>query len=207
MSLTPSNENVKLWLELSEGSGTTANDSSGEGNNGTISGASWVKIPNGGYALNFDGVDDYVSFDNIVSTPFSISLWVNPDSGTGVFRSVFETGTNYGLIVYTDRLLTYSSQGGSYIEYISSSEWSNYQNTWIHVVVVFDGTTEYGYINGNLKVSGARTISSYSYLKLGVGAWNDKYLDGKIRKPIILNTALTASQVKKLYQDLYISEE
>ena len=44
--------NIVLNLPFSEGSGSTAKDYSGEGNDGTISDATYVKVPDGGYALN-----------------------------------------------------------------------------------------------------------------------------------------------------------
>ena len=56
--------NPTLWYKMDEGSGTTLIDSSGNGYNATISGATWTTGKyNGG--LNFDGVNDYVN----ASTP------------------------------------------------------------------------------------------------------------------------------------------
>ena len=46
------------WWKLDEGSGSTAGDSSGNGYDGTIVGATWVSGE-----LNFDGTNDYVDFD------------------------------------------------------------------------------------------------------------------------------------------------
>ena len=47
-----------------EGSGTTANDASGNGKNGAITGAHWVTGRNGG-GLSFDGVDDNVALGTL----------------------------------------------------------------------------------------------------------------------------------------------
>jgi len=49
---------VGYW-RFDEGSGSTANDSSSNGNDGTVTGASWTDGQIDG-ALNFDGDDDYV---------------------------------------------------------------------------------------------------------------------------------------------------
>ncbi len=43
------------WWRFDEGSGTIAGDSSGNGNNGTIYGATWV-AGKYGQALSFDGI-------------------------------------------------------------------------------------------------------------------------------------------------------
>jgi len=58
-----------LHLPFYEGSGNIVHDVSGYGNNGTIYGASWVdtRDPKLGYALSFDGVDDYVNCGNDLS--------------------------------------------------------------------------------------------------------------------------------------------
>ncbi|MBU2565500.1 MAG: hypothetical protein KJ655_04525, partial [Candidatus Thermoplasmatota archaeon] len=50
---------VACWY-FDENNGTTAYDSSGNNNNGTIHGATWTTGVNGS-ALSFDGVDDYVN--------------------------------------------------------------------------------------------------------------------------------------------------
>ncbi len=45
------------WWTFNDGSGGTAADASGNGNNGTVDGASWTTGQLGG-ALSFDGADD-----------------------------------------------------------------------------------------------------------------------------------------------------
>ena len=87
-SLSGNEEGLKGYWNFNEGEGTTLNDLSGNGNHGTIYGATWntdVPVPgctdpyadnynadanvddgsceypdNGNYALSFDGVDDYI---------------------------------------------------------------------------------------------------------------------------------------------------
>ena len=82
-----------LW-HMDEGAGTTTADSSGNGNTGTITGATWgandggqwgnrsdVAFQNGSY-LQFNGVNNYVDFGksnnlNFGNDAFSIEMWVN----------------------------------------------------------------------------------------------------------------------------------
>jgi len=76
---------VGHW-KFDEGTGTTAHDSSGNGNNGTlINGPQWVDGKYG-KALSFDGVNDYVavphsnSLDFERTDSFTISSWITVDS-------------------------------------------------------------------------------------------------------------------------------
>jgi hypothetical protein len=72
---------VGYW-KFDEGSGTTAYDSSGNGNNGIlVNGPTWV-AGKYGEALSFDGVDDYVEIaENTDLNPYTndwtVSAWVN----------------------------------------------------------------------------------------------------------------------------------
>ncbi len=79
-----------VWL-MSEGSGTTTADSSGNGNTGTITGAIWTTAGKFGNALSFDGVDDLVE---VLDSPsikigdaITLGAWVKP------------AGYTYGFVV------------------------------------------------------------------------------------------------------------
>ena len=66
-----------------EGTGTTATDSSGQGNTATLNnGVAWV-VGQHGKAVSFDGVNDYITIPNSTSTNISgnaltLSMWINP---------------------------------------------------------------------------------------------------------------------------------
>lgn len=74
---------IGMWF-FDEGSGKTANDSSGKGNDGKIIGAKFVD-GRFGKALYFDGNDNYVEVQNSDSLnpteKISIVMWVKPDQG------------------------------------------------------------------------------------------------------------------------------
>src|SRR3989338_7429030 len=77
--------------KFDEGSGTTAGDSSGNNNAGTLTnsppGVSGADAKIGAGALQFDGVDDYVnlgspsSLDNLASS--TVAAWIYLTKGTG----------------------------------------------------------------------------------------------------------------------------
>jgi hypothetical protein len=73
---------IGRWT-FNEGSGTTAFDSSGNGNNGTINGGASYVNSAGLYALDLDGVDDWVDMGNPalfdITGSFSLAAWVRID--------------------------------------------------------------------------------------------------------------------------------
>jgi hypothetical protein len=74
------------------GSGTVWKDLSGNGNNGTLINGPTFDTGNLG-SIEFDGVDDWTSFGNILNTgtsDFTISAWVKSTSTA--------TGNNNGIV-------------------------------------------------------------------------------------------------------------
>ena len=85
-----------------EGTGTTANDSSGQANTATLNnGVAWVAGQHG-KAASFDGVNDYITIPNSASTNISgnaltLSMWINPQplaSGDSVVIGKFWNTTS-----------------------------------------------------------------------------------------------------------------
>jgi len=128
------------WWKFDEGSGVTAADSSGNGNDGAIFGPAWTtgKV---GQALNFDGVDDYVriptnpSLDDL--TAITMAAWIYPrvdshwhvlDKGDGDKR-IYAEGMNLtlvGRVRYTGN--------HAYAESVSNTL---ILNTWQHLVMTW----------------------------------------------------------------------
>src|SRR4030042_284641 len=71
------------WWRLNDASGTTAADSSGNGYNGTITGAAWLNDGTRGYVLDFEGVD-YVSIPSTalstITSQVTIAVWLYGDA-------------------------------------------------------------------------------------------------------------------------------
>ena len=74
-----------------ETTGTSANDSSGRGNTGTISGATRTTAGKIGSALTFDGVNDWVTVADSASldltTRATLEAWVFPTALGGMWRT------------------------------------------------------------------------------------------------------------------------
>ena len=71
-----------LAMGMNENTGTAVTDSSGQGNQGTISGATWTTSGKYGAALTFDGVNDWVTVADSpsldLSTGMTLQAWVYP---------------------------------------------------------------------------------------------------------------------------------
>ena len=183
-----------------EGSGTTAADSSGSGNNATLSGGPIWTAGKAGSALSFDGSDDFVNTgQNLIGAyPASACAWINPQAN-GVLGSII-TNTAFELMVYYDGAsyaLTLYNNNGSL-----STNWGTISpNTWQHVCAVIEsGNTARIYINGaeskngnigNLIISntvgiGRKLSGGYPY-------------KGAIDEVRIYSRALTPAEVLELF--------
>jgi len=140
---------VGYW-KLDDGSGTTAVDSSGNGNNGTVSGATWVAGTYGG-ALNFNGTSNYVSMGNptalnLGTGSFSVATWFKT-TASGFQRLV--TKGNYGntngyLLANSSGTVVFSvGAGGSQANTVAVNTPSGFNNgAWHHVAATVDQATK-----------------------------------------------------------------
>jgi prepilin-type N-terminal cleavage/methylation domain-containing protein len=176
------------WL-FDKGSGTTVEDTSPNGNEGTISGATWTGGVHGS-ALSFDGVNDYVR----VSSDYTLNLteginvgaWVNLQA-TGNRQSLVEKiapgQSGYWLAVGTDGRLSVElgTANGFYREMSTNSiNW----NKWQAVGFSYDGSQLKFYINGKLDprvvaVTG-KIVSNNQDLYLGTYHAGGDWVRGKI---------------------------
>jgi len=94
-----------LYYPGIEPDNTKIYDHSDYGNHGTITGATWVRLPSGLWVLNFDGTDDYVNCGNAASlnfgiTDFSVRFW---------FKTVTTAATQY--LLTKDRMEAWTTAG------------------------------------------------------------------------------------------------
>ena len=165
---------VGIW-KLDEGSGTTVSDSSGNGNNGVMSGGvSWVPGVFGSSGLAFGPGEVKVNDNNALEPAASVtvSAWVRSARSPGAFRYIVAKGAN-GCIAASYGL--YSGPSGGLQFYVSKGRGSTFarsrdagQTTWDgqwHLAVgTYDGTTIRLYIDGNQVGSGTAWSGSLEYL-------------------------------------------
>ena len=187
---------VGEW-KMDEGTGTVAKDTSGNGNDGTVSGATWKAGCQQGTCLEFDGVDDIVSVGNPVALQIStgtVEAWIkttNPGSG---FRAIIERQNGYGIFLKDNEFGLYDWGTAAF----RGTGVSLNDGTWHHVAAVFQSGITNGtklYIDGSEKLVTSMTVSSPT--NVTIGAWNTgaQQFNGQIDHVRIYNYTRTPSQV------------
>ena len=185
------------------GSGTTLADLSGNGNAGTISGATWTTGKNG-KALSFDGVNDWVTVADAATldlkTGMTLEAWVRPTRGDSAWRTVvFKeslTGTAYSLYTNerSNRPIGQVNINGERSVLAPTLP----LNTWTHLAVTFDGSKLRLYANaalvGSIDVSGSIPATG-SPLRIGGNAIWGEWFAGQIDDLRIYDRALSTSEL------------
>ena len=188
-----------------EGSGTTVSDASGNGNTGTISGATWSTAGKFGDALSFNGTSSRVTIPNSsplqLSSGMTLEAWVDPATVSSAWRDVIEKGNDeYFMMGTTDHGSAAGGGGiigGSYGQVFTGSGLP--VSTWSHLSITYDGSTVRLYLNGAMVDSVAHTgliTSSTNALTLGSDPFYGQYFNGLIDEVRIYNKALTAAQIQ-----------
>lgn len=191
-------------------SGISLIDSSGSGNNGTISGA--TRSPSGkfGSALSFNAAtrNNFVSIPHspslLLSSGMTLEAWVNPNT-LGTNGSSWRTAVlkerpgNMAYALYANngaaRPAGQVSINGEQ-NAIGTSQLA--LNTWTHLATTYDGSTLRLYINGNQVGSKPQTgniISSTGLLKIGGNAIWGEWFGGRIDDVRVYNRALSAAEL------------
>jgi len=207
--LTRTVRTCKLNLPINEGQGSTIHDSSGYGNHGTIYGATWTK-GSYGYALSFDGVDDYVdcgsdsSLD--ISGDITIALWL--------YLNQIPSEAAYGFVGHEDykNWLLYCWEDDIYFRYINTDDNEQFPRVveslsigLQHITCIWtdNDTTARFYVNGNYegKFTGTGSIKSTDFSRILIGAVNPttRLMNGTIAEALIYDRAWTADEVLSYY--------
>ncbi len=198
-----------------DGSGTSAFDSSGNGNDGTVEGnAEWVNGQLGG-ALQFDGsgarvVAANIPFDN---RSFSVMMWVNAVLYTGeqVVFSTGLTGSND-----TDMHFRLGGEGsgnvppggvrmGFYNNDLDTAGGIIEENTWYHITFWYDFENQNRriYVDGVMEAEGAANPYLGTTGDTVIGAWGTgQWFRGIIDDVQVYSHALTDNEILAAMQGL-----
>lgn len=211
---------VTGWWKFDEAtsgtcSGASAKDSSGNGDTGTCnSSPTWVGGTIGTGALNFNGVGAYVAvsgnYPTSLNAPFTISLWVKPNSAAGTIGLIgsrspsdasFDLKLQNGNQIHAD-----IGTGSSWITTAADATFPYSTGTWYHIVYVVTTTGYSIYANGKLLATGSFAsttpllYNSTHTLNVGYTSCCSEYFNGVIDDVRIYNRALNTSEVQQLYQ-------
>ncbi|MDD2235536.1 MAG: fibronectin type III domain-containing protein [Desulfitobacteriaceae bacterium] len=197
---------VGQW-QFNEGTCRVATDTSGNGNNGKICGATWVdgKV---GKALSFDG-NDYVEIPHRANlnpcNAISVEAWINPASIKDWQRIVSKSphpNTDYSMFIRADKRVGVSVKMGKVAQTVYSLKNTLQVGTWTHVVGTYDGCRMRMYINGkqvnSFPLKGKINVNK-GVLRIGGDPKGDNFR-GIIDEVSIYNKALTACEVLNHYQ-------
>jgi len=178
------------------GAGTTAADQSGNGNHGTISGATWTtQARYGGRALSFDGNNDRVTGPSITLTDaFTLMAWVYNPSNVP-FETIVTVGANRDLYLANGRVTFYTGQADLGFGAALPT------NVWQHVALTYDGIDVTAYVNGAVRggVGGVTLNAATGPLQVGawvVGSGAGDYFGGVIDEVRVYDRALTLEEVQ-----------
>ena len=209
---------VAEW-RFDEESGSVLADSSGNGNDGVIHGATWVEGEYG-TALSFDGVDDYVviptdSGINPIDGSWTVEAWITvptiPPSDHNypiMAKHDGDMDNGYALLVSYDGNVHYMVDHYKGPVYKAIGTIST--NSWYHVTGVLDKSTNNlnmfvnGFQTGSTSISGLGTINPSNPLWIGRYHRGSRsryeYFNGIIDEIRIYNRALTAEEIKAEYE-------
>jgi hypothetical protein len=203
---TSSGAGLVAAYNFNEGSGSTLSDRTGNGHNGTITGATWNTQGRFGGALAFNGSNQWVTVSPTsalnLTTGMTLEAWIYPTVNNGVRDIVIKEGASvdiYNLYArnWRGRMESNVFVGGN--NRTAESSGAPPVNTWTHVAGTYDGTTLRLFVNGAQVASAAVSGSiptSTGPLRIGGNSLWGEYFQGRIDEIRIYNRALTAVEIQ-----------
>lgn len=203
------------YWKFNEGTGTAAKDTSSNEYNGTVTSATWQTEDQciSSKCLYFDGtvasVDTNHDFSWTNADPFTISVWVRPNTNTADHGILGKVNWEYSLLQNdnTFKFNYYNTVGAGVIDLDSNTLIT--VGKWYHIEITSDGTTATMYVNGKVEDTDTNITGTYqdraedtivgrAYTNHGSGA-GASYFQGFIDEPKIYDYARSAEQAKLDY--------
>jgi len=213
-----STDSLVAWYKFNEFSGDTLYDSSGNGNDGVINGATWtIDTPvslgksEHGSSLYFDG-NDYVTISDNDSLDFgtddfSISFWIKFTelSGHNWLMSKRNSFKQKELSLFredlSNKIYFRTGDGGVGVDLISTD--TVMINKWYNIVFIRNGNSHSIYINGSLDTTYSFTpydLNNSNPLYLASLGGSGNYFYGNAKSVMIFKgRALSSSEIEWNY--------
>ena len=214
---------VGYWA-FEDGSGGTAADDSGYGNDGTVVDAVWTGAGQIGGALDFDGAGDRVQVPDSASLGFAsnqmtLACWMNANSLSAGWVTLMHR-TRADIRWYDWQLYARASDAPTANRPVFRIDWdgdrivdANEQvqgdivlspGTWYHIAATYDGSQMKFYIDGTLRgttnVSGVIPNGGRDIWIGGNEPWGE-YFDGVIDEVQVYDRALGETEIQALMGD------
>ena len=195
-------EGLVAHYPMNEGTGAVAHDTTGNGNDGTITGGTWVQY-RGGHMLYFDGVDDEVNCGTgdllDITGPITLSAWVRPESVPGEEVGVVgKSFTSYLLTYYVNRnFYWYIGSGANNARSILAT------GMWSHIAGTFDGERLRLYRDGELvseRISSFAAVPSGGDFFIGRNSRSYGFFNGMIADVKVYDRAVSAAELLTEYE-------
>ena len=193
---------VAYWLH-NEGSGLITNDVSGNGNYGTITGATWQ-----GDALTFDGDNDFIDMGINISLgtgPFTLLGWYNGNQDENFigFMGAIDGGNGYSLQLHRGDVRHWVNG------VFTTGSISVRGDIWHQVAITRNGTTGRIFVDGSQ--DGSDFVTDAGNVDTGqntlIGDWGGGAafrVSGLIRDVLIYRRELLSFEIQQLKRDPYI---
>jgi RHS repeat-associated protein len=198
---------VGVW-HLPNGTSLSAADSTGNGNNGTVTGVTAVsgQIDGGG---NFNGSSKItIQPPGSLSGSFTIEAWAKPSSlgGLGLFGSRSPSDMGFDAYFTGSGLHGDIGTGTSWLTTSANANFSYAANTWHHVVYAVTPTGYNIYIDGSQFGAGSFTgtpllFDSNHTLFIGSIASNSTYFNGVLDEVHLSNVTRSADWIAAEYKN------
>ncbi len=158
-------------------------------------------------ALEFDGVDDYVSIADSASlqmtSTMTMEAWVNPDVSGNAVQIILNKEGEYEMAIFADGSLNFAfAEGGVWSWHDTGVDIA--RHTWTHIAISYDTGVVTTYINGAFVDSQTLTASviddvypAMNELRIG-GRTNSpagQYFEGQIADVRVWNVARSQAEI------------
>lgn len=214
------------YWSMNEETGNTAYDYSGQKNHGTLMPTYPSNCPTRidamrkeyGKALQFDGVNDYLSVGDkpilsFTNNIFTFEFWMKASSTPSLIGVLGKRGSpwEYGIFTLTAGTMNFSAwnTGGASVYSTSAS----YTPTWTHFAWSANGTNAKLYKNSALVSTAAKSayVMGNTDMPFLIGASGSasgiRFFNGLIDEVRVYNRALGAAEIKKHYNLLRLDKK
>lgn len=173
-----------------------ANDSSGNGYNGTVSGVGWIqgKINQAG---SFLSSGNKITVSDITNSVMSFSFWYKWEPTLSTWRTIIGRSSNHHHIIFDSSgvLSIWDGSQRTYGYTISDNNWHHY------VIIIESASKGYAYVDGSYIGETYTSLNLSTYPVQNIGNWgSNSYPCGHLDDVRIYDHVLSLKEIKLLSQ-------